>query len=395
LVVPAGGYLIVTSDPAAFMGEYSGTYSVVKSSITLNNTGTTVSLIDGSGATLSSFAYTSSMGGTDNGTSLQDAGGGTWVSALPTPGAPNATQSYTPPEDEEDEGSSNTVAAAAVTQGPGYVAPPLPQLFADAGENRTVVVGADTRFVASAYDRSRDVINYAKFLWNFGDGTTAEGPSVMHHFSYPGRYAVELTITNDAHTSSSRITVTAEPASVLLERLPQGGVALKNLSGRDLDLSFWRVVEGEHVFVLPEHSVVLKDASLNIAAKALGFFAVDPVLQYPNGTEVAPPQEAAPELVAKPAPYAAASAIEQKPAASAVPAVASTAPATTTPVALSDTSSLAASAGASTATFPLWASVSGLGGIVGLGVMSVWYTRRRQGTGEETNPPVEEFAIEE
>src|SRR3989344_1186282 len=213
LVVPAGGYLVVASDPSVFMGEYLGQYSVVKSSISLNNTGATVSLIDGTGATISSLAYTSGMGGADNGASLQDAGGGTWVSALPTPGAANATQSYTPP-DTEDESNSSGV-SHQTTSNPGYVAPPLPQLFADAGGDRAVVVAADSKFVASAYDRDRDVINYAKFLWNFGDGTTAEGPWVMHHFSYPGRYAVELVIKNDTRTSSARITVTAEPARVL------------------------------------------------------------------------------------------------------------------------------------------------------------------------------------
>ena len=56
LVVPAGGYLVVASDPSVFMGEYLGQYSVVKSSISLNNTGATVSLIDGTGATISSLA---------------------------------------------------------------------------------------------------------------------------------------------------------------------------------------------------------------------------------------------------------------------------------------------------------------------------------------------------
>src|SRR6185312_14928822 len=73
LTVPSGGYLIVASDPASFLsGEYEGgTYSVIKSSIALNNNGATVTLLDGTGTTVDSIAYTPSQGGSDDGASLQ------------------------------------------------------------------------------------------------------------------------------------------------------------------------------------------------------------------------------------------------------------------------------------------------------------------------------------
>lgn len=390
LTIPANGYLLLTSDPGVFAGEYTGTYSVAKASLSLNNTGTTVSLVDGTGSTLDSVTYATSQGGADNGTSLQMASS-TWLQALPTPGAANAAERYDPPAQESDSGSSSK---SNSTQNPGYVAPPLPQVFASAGQDRTVIVGAGTKFVATAYDRDRSVINYAKFYWNFGDGATAEGPWVMHHFSYPGRYAVELTITNTSLRTTSRITVTAEPASVALAALAQGGVSIQNNSGRDLDLSLWAVKQGESAFVLPEHSVVLEDSAMNISAATLGFAAADAKLYYPDGTEViytapaahsAAPTAAPAEPAAIDAPLIIPEVYIDTPAAS-VPEASSTPEAAEAPA----PPSLAASVAASEATLPLWTAFAGLGGIMGLGIASVWAVRRKSVTGDAED----EFTIE-
>lgn len=385
LVVPAGGYLVIATDPSVFMGEFSGNYSVAKSSLSLTNTGTSVSLIDGTGAVVDSVTYTASQGGDDNGTSLQLASS-TWLQALPTPGAQNATERYDPPVETQAETSSNK---SNSTSNPGYVAAPLPQVFANAGDDRSVIVGADTKFIATAYDRDKDVITYAKFFWNFGDGSSAEGPWVMHHYSYPGRYAVELTITNTSLRTSSRITVTAEPASVALAPLALGGVSVQNKSGRDLDLSFWVIKQGENTFALPEHSVVLKDAAINIAASTLGFEAPDAKLYYPDGTEVT-------QAAAGAAPAATPIAVPIEPEAASQEISIAPAAEQGTQVLVSTTSSeqaraeLAASVAASGAALPSWTAFAGLSGLVGLGVASVWAVRRKP----ETPGTEEEFTIE-
>lgn len=387
LVVPAGGYLVIATDPSVFINEFGGSYSVAKASLSLTNTGTTVSLVDGTGTTVDSVSYTTSQGGNDNGVSIQMSAG-TWLQALPTPAAANATERYEPPV----ETSSSSSSKSNSTSNPGYVAAPLPQVFADAGGDRTVIVGADAKFVATAYDRDRDVINYAKFFWNFGDGSTAEGPWVLHHFSYPGRYAVELTITNTSLRTSSRITVVAEPASVSLMPLPLGGVAVQNKSGRDLDLSLWNIKQGEHVFTLPEHSVVLKGASINIAQSTLGFAATDAKLYYPDGTEVVNVVPAA-EPTAAPAEIPVG---ESAP--STVMPVSGTNNAPSEPDTIATTSAalelepvqLAASAASSEAALPAWTALAGLGGLMGLGVASVWAVRRKP----VTQGGAEEFTIE-
>src|SRR3989338_4569676 len=164
LTIPAGGYLIIASDPAQFIsgGYAGGSYSVIKSSISLNNNNATTSLIDGTGTLLNSFMYTNDMGGNGDGTSLQK-NGGTWIAALPTPGATNATTAYIPPSSDTnsntDTSTTTTTSSSAGAPVSSYVAPPEPQIFADGGENRTVIVAADTEFLGRAYNRKKETIS--------------------------------------------------------------------------------------------------------------------------------------------------------------------------------------------------------------------------------------------
>jgi hypothetical protein len=47
------------------------------------------------------------------------------------------------------------------------------------------------------------VIPNAGYAWNFGDGTTATGPSVVHSFSKAGVYNVKLTVTDRGHNQDA------------------------------------------------------------------------------------------------------------------------------------------------------------------------------------------------
>ena len=302
LTIPAGGYLVVSSDPTTFLGEYgSGSYSVVKSSISLKSTGGTISLVDGSGTTIDSFTYASSMGGAGDGTSLQKTADGSWISALATPGAANASTAYTPPANTDstttqqtDTTAQNSQTQTAQTQTAptsSYVTPPTPDLYANAGADRTVIAGADVEFDASAYDKNQQTLDATtvRFSWNFGDGTTAEGTAVLHHFTYPGRYDVVLTIAQNKEAVADDVIVTVEPAALGFTLLQDGGLSIENRAGHDLDLSNWIVKQDSGLlsaqFMLPDHSKILAGSSMNISAQTLQFHASSStILEYPNGT---------------------------------------------------------------------------------------------------------------
>ena len=216
---------------------------------------------------------------------------------------------------EQDQPAATSTQSANATQSPSgsvssYVPPPEQQIFADAGFDRAVIVGADSIFSGRAYNRNKESISdHIRFLWNFGDGSTAEGASVLHRFPYPGRYAVVLTVTDSLETASDRTTITAESAKLSLRLLSDGGVSIENLGGEDIDLSSWVIRSGGAQFLLPKDSVILAGASLKISTQTLGFRSSSGTeLDYPNGSRAfsaespAPAPTTAPSVDAETAP---------------------------------------------------------------------------------------------
>ncbi len=187
-----------------------------------------------------------------------------------------------------------------------YVAPPVPTIYTDAGPDRTVIVGADTEFDARAYDKTSELVDHVRFSWNFGDGSTAEGQSVLHHYSYPGRYALVVNIAENKSAAMDEAVIVAEPAKLAFDALPDGGVKITDLAERDLDLSGWIVRAGgsafDQSFMLPPHSIVLAGSSMFAARGTLGFAATaQAVLQYPNGVTAVAAGQASAGAAASPA----------------------------------------------------------------------------------------------
>jgi hypothetical protein len=293
IAIPSGGYVILAADALTFESAYPGVPNVIDTSLSFNNTGGMVLLIDDSGATADSVSYTKDLGASGDGNSLirTDVSGTTLAAGAPTPGTGTLASS------EQTAGTSQEATTTTKsTQTPSdqhtktapvdsYVPPPVPTLFADAGDDRTVIVGADTEFDARAYDRDQKTLTSGvRFTWNFGDGSTAEGENVLHHFSYPGRYAVFLSIARDQDSEMDMVVVTAEPAQLGFETFADGSAAIKNNSGHDLDLSGWIIRQFGISLVLPPHSLVLSGEMLRVPQATLGFWtSMDTELDYPNG----------------------------------------------------------------------------------------------------------------
>lgn len=319
----SGAYAILADNPAKFLEDwpaYSGLLFDTAFTSGLSNSGETVAvgtLNSGTFTPSDTVSYQSSWGASGDGNSLvrTSTAAATFSAAAPTPGtgslAPSSSGGSS--DTSSDPGTSTTTTttttpANTVAPTSSYVAPPEPQIFADAGDNRTVIVAADTEFLGRAYNRKKEsVSDHIRFLWNFGDGKTAEGQSVMHHFEYPGKYAVVLNIAENADAASDRVIVTAEPAKLSFSALPDGSITIGNNAGRDLDLSRWIVRSFGRSFALPQDSIILANESLRIGEKTLGFrSSPETELDYPNGapalqagatTETPAPKEAGAPVV--------------------------------------------------------------------------------------------------
>jgi len=86
-VVPPGGFVIIASNPVTFAAQYSSGLLVVKSALSLNNTGGTISLLDADGKVVDTVSYTKSLGGFEDGMSLHRVGS-TFAPGVPNPGTP-------------------------------------------------------------------------------------------------------------------------------------------------------------------------------------------------------------------------------------------------------------------------------------------------------------------
>lgn len=316
LVMAPGGYLVIADDAATFGAAFPAIANVTDSTMSLPdpNAGVsvTVTLYDDQKNVADTFVYVGGTNADNKGDSAQRAGS-LVIPAVTTPGAGNAqvadTTTYQSTGDVATTFSQTSAQTAAQAPVPSYVPPPLPTLFADGGADPVVIVGADSEFDGRAYTRSQDIVENVRYNWNFGDGSTGEGKAVTHHFVYPGRYAVVLTVAQDKNSASDRIIVAAEPAQLSFTVFADGSVEIGNRSGRDLDLSHWIVKSGGQQFMLPDDTSILAGGSMRIAQPTLRFWSnASTELQYPNGVlalhagEVSPEAQSVAPVPSSPAP---------------------------------------------------------------------------------------------
>lgn len=382
----AGAYAVLADDASAFLTTHPGfSGTVIDTTLSLPNASGTLALLDDSGSIVSSVTYTKDMGAAGDGSSLQRIGG-SFVAATPTPGAENAASAAPVPVPESP---AHTDAPASAERVSSAVPLHVPAFVVDAGSDRTAMAGADVLFEGVARTKKGEAMTPGRYLWTFGDGATAEGRSVMHHFAEPGRYAVVLDVADGIDAVSEQIIVTVIPPSIGVS-VRDTSIVLTNTAGTDLDISFWGLRAGSSTFMLPKHTILLARMAVPFPYEITRLPRVsDVTLFYPNGvaavragsstpavstgeTEAPDPAPMAYRWSAQPA--AEVSREANRPAA----ADATGADAPDVPAASSSIPAQAAAAGAAGASWPWWLSVVGLAGLAGVGIV----TARRQRAGE-------------
>lgn len=290
--IPIDGFAIITSDVTKFLADnpgFSGT--IFDSSFSLSNTGESLAIRDANLADIDSVIYTSDQGGAGDGNSLQKVGS-IWQSGTPTPGASTNSSGSTSMGDTPSQGTSTTTASNTTTTstGGGSSFPVEPQIFASAGEKkRTATVGGATTFSGRVWGLKKEPIENARMLWNFGDGSTAEGKTVLHTYRYPGTYIITLDASSGYYSASDRVTIEAVSADIVISSVGDSQslfVELYNKSHYELDLSFWSIRADNLTFVIPEHTFVATGAKIKFAREVTGIvssFSASVALYYPNG----------------------------------------------------------------------------------------------------------------
>ncbi len=324
LALPAGAYAIVADDPEKFLADwpsYAGL--LLKSSFSLSNSGETLALQDADGNVADEVTYSSSWGAAGDGNSLHRADG-SWQAAASTPGAPPAEAGG---EGEPPAPAEPTPSSPASPGAGGGTPAPLPAIRVSAGGDRTLVVGADAVFEASAFGENGTALQNARFLWNFGNGAIREGKRVLFHYGYPGTYVVTLSVSSGELSGSARFLATAARADVGIASVTEEYVSLFNREARYVDISHWMLAAGTSTFAFPAGTLLAPRSETPVPRSAIGLSpGISPILTYPNGREAAAPPLPTPAVsIAKappppPPPPASAGGGEDAPAPAAAPA---------------------------------------------------------------------------
>lgn len=262
LVIPASGFVVITNDPTGFVAKYDGSYSVIKSALSLKTAGGTVTVYDESGTQVgTTVTYDKAMGGYNDDNTLQ-LSGGSWTAVAPTPGATNvggssgSSGSDSTSSDTSSDATSTPVTTPASGAPPEYI--PIPTLRIVTNGDKTVSSGADTAFTAVVYDGKGNRRDEALVLWSFGDGMQRNGANVYHTYYYPGEYvAVVRVSTPDGGDAFVESIITVKDASIKIDSVSVRGISLTNNSSRTLDLSLWRLSMGGKEFKIPTGTQIL------------------------------------------------------------------------------------------------------------------------------------------
>ncbi|MDB5224783.1 MAG: Lamin globular tail-like protein [Candidatus Adlerbacteria bacterium] len=414
----AGASAILIGDQAKFGADYtnfSGT--LIKASFSLSNTGEALAIKDGDLSVVDSTSYDPAVGAGGDGNSLARSGS-IFVAGTPTPGSYGAVQveQQTSQTQTATQATQTTQATTQTTQtetsvNSGNTPPPL---GAEITTNSQALVGAGTSFTGHAYDASDKPFTNARYIWNFGDGATAEGQTVLHTYMYPGSYVVVLDVAHGYSSGEATYTISAVPADIALVAQPDNSLVVINHWSKSLDIGGWILMcPGggiDNTFIIPKRTNVLGGGGVRFSGLVTKLSCnTQSTLMYPNGTLAAQAElsDDAPEHGEAMAPVAVAAL--KKGVAKLVAAPARTAPgsvpAHTSAKSVSNTSTTSTSSqmaavSQSRAGLPVSESVLGLVALIILGIAGARFVSHKNmghtlaGEKQETSSYNEEFEIE-
>ncbi len=192
-----------------------------------------------------------------------------WVTAVPTPGAANATKSSSEaPSKNSVSGGSGTVASPESRAPLVLSREPKNPLTLELVIPTTVYVGQKIILSAGITGVGERLLPSTKYQWNFGDTYTALGKSPEHVYEYPGTYVVMVTATVADRQVSTTREVTVLPVTVSMTRNETGAIQLHNDAVYPVDLSGY-TLRGTENLTLPPGTVIVPRGTITIASHRL------------------------------------------------------------------------------------------------------------------------------
>lgn len=260
----------------------------------LGNSGEVLVLRDASGAEIGRVDAADGWLAGDNATKeTMQWSGSAWVTGEATPQQVNLSL--------ENQLSNNSEVAPSFSGGP--VAPPAPTtapssgppklgVSADAGADKTIIVGVESEFRGMAFGLQGEKLLGARYLWSFGDGQMLEGKNVRHRYGYPGDYIVVLNISSGEYSAADRLLVKVVPnnlkiANVKIVPGEDTFIELFNDSNREINISFWQLSSNKNFFTFPNNTIIGARSKIIFPYTTTKLTVIDKLevqLLYPNGS---------------------------------------------------------------------------------------------------------------
>ncbi len=289
--VPAGGYFLLERTDDGSVPDvpadqiYSGGLGNTGETFTLRN-GTTV--ID----TVTGGTNWETVGGNNTTKDTpQRQEDGAWITGVPTPRAINSTVDTGAGSSGSSSPGSSSGGNKPKTSG-GY----RQDVFAYAGEDMTVAVGADTYFEGFGVDAVNKRLSAAQYAWSFGDGTHGKGKEIRHVYHEGGMYIVTLSVLSGSQRSKDTLVVSAVPADVSITDVAwgEGGfIEIENKGSNDINLAGWKLFAGvrerlrkKDIFIFPKDTILVAGNSIRFSARDTDISlapGMPVIVQYPNG----------------------------------------------------------------------------------------------------------------
>ncbi len=309
--IPAGGYGIVirtssASIPNTFNTKWPNiSVPMFRASFDLGNDSGHIALSSDKKSVYSELSYTSTMGATGDGNSLQSISG-SYVAMPATPGTMNGSvndnsnsSSNTDTNTQADKSTDNTNDTSTSGSDPKAVKV-YDNIIAKITAPTIVTTKIGFKIQAQVLGRKREVIDSGKYVWSFGDGKSLQQSQYKpFYYSYDnkGQYVVTLTyyesILSAEPAVRTQVTVTVVDPEVAISSVgdyTDPYIELTNKSNREIDMSSWIIKSDNTLFTMPEGMTILPSKNIRLSSAVTLFTSSDIqnlTIYNPTGSVVA------------------------------------------------------------------------------------------------------------
>lgn len=294
-----GGETEHESSPRSLSGTIAaGGFFVIETTSTLNNTGDSIGLYNGTNlenrVTFGSVSgYSKNLDAPAKGKSGAYVGGNWQTNQTPTKGAANPSAGSSDDDEEDDEEDNQSDSSGSSSSGSSSSSSAAPKKPAVSGKitleatlPSTWYVGVPLAFRGRAVRGSEQAYK-GKYYWNFDDGDFREVKVVnidkfTHTYFYPGDYAVMFEYYPDffAEVPDAREVIDLKIINpqVVISRVGDARdffVELWNNTDYDADISGWTLLSVTRSFTIPKNTILGADEKMIISGRTSGLTVYD------------------------------------------------------------------------------------------------------------------------